>query len=265
MSHKPAEEDLTEAKAPLLSHLVELRTRLAWSLVALAIGFGISFAMADKIFDFLLLPYETAKGAVGGAGAVRLIFTAPQEFFFTQLKIALFGGFILSFPFIAAQLYRFAAPGLYKNERGAFLPFLLAAPVLFVMGGALVYGVIMPLALAFFLNMEASSATRVIEMVPRVSEYLDLTILLILAFGICFQLPVVIGLLARAGLVTPEGLARARPYAVVGIFAVAALLTPPDIISQIGLAVPTLLLYEVALLAARAMEKKKQKKGDKNG
>ncbi len=254
MSKKKEAESLEQGRLPLVSHLVELRRRLAWSLVSLALCFVLSFSFAERIFDFLLLPYETATGD----GEVRLIYTAPQEFFFTQLKIALFVGFILAFPFIAFQLYRFIAPGLYKNERSAFLPFLFAAPLLFLLGVALVYFGIMPLALSFFLSMEQANEVRIIEMLPRVSEYLDLVMVLSFAFGLCFQLPVVIALLARAGLVSVASLRKARPYAVVGIFALAAVLTPPDIISQVGLAVPTLLLYELALIAARMMEKKRE-------
>ena len=240
------------APAPLADHLIELRKRLAICAAALLCAFAAAFFFAADIFDLLLLPYERASGD----GQVRLIYTAPQEFFFTQIKIAFFGGLVLSFPIIAQQLYRFIAPGLYRRERRAFLPFLCAAPLLFLAGAALVYFGIMPLALSFFLSMEAESAVREIEMLPKVSEYLELVMLLMIAFGLCFQLPVVIALLARAGLVTAKGLAKARPYAIVAIFAAAALLTPPDIVSQIGLALPTLLLYEIALWAAYLMEKK---------
>ncbi len=253
----PADNDdeFVSSQAPLSEHLAELRKRLAISLAGFAASFVLAFIFAGQIFDFLLIPYEQASG---DARAIRLIYTAPQEFFLTQIKLSFFGGFVISFPLIAQQLYRFVAPGLYRHERRAFLPFLLAAPILFLLGAALVYFAIMPLALGFFLSMEMVSTARAIEMVPKVSEYLGLIMALMLAFGLCFQLPVVMALLARAGLVSARGLASGRKYAVVAIFMLAAILTPPDIISQIGLAVPVLLLYEVAIFAARRMERKKK-------
>ena len=255
VSDESVADELAASQAPLSEHLAELRKRLAIALASFAVGFVVAFIFAGQIFDFLLLPYERASG---DARAIRLIYTAPQEFFLTQVKLSFFGAFVLSFPVMAQQLYRFVAPGLYRHERRAFLPFLLAAPILFVAGAALVYYAIMPLALGFFLSMEMVDTARAIEMVPKVSEYLGLITALMLAFGLCFQLPVVMALLARAGLVSAAGLAAGRKYAVVAIFALAAILTPPDIISQIGLAVPVLLLYEVAIVAARRMEKRKQ-------
>ncbi len=246
-------DELAASQAPLSEHLAELRKRLAISLAGFAVGFVVAFIFAAQIFDFLLIPYERASGE---GRDIRLIFTAPQEFFLTQVKLSFFGAFVISFPVIAQQLYRFVAPGLYRHERRAFLPFLLAAPLLFFAGAALVYYAIMPLALGFFLSMEMVSSERAIEMLPKVSEYLSLITVLMAAFGLCFQLPVVMALLARAGLVTAQGLAAGRKYAVVGIFVLAAILTPPDIISQIGLAVPVLLLYEVSILTARRMANK---------
>ena len=251
-------DGLLASRAPLAEHLIELRKRLAICCAAFVLAFVAAFLFAAEIFDLLLLPYERAAGD----GQVRLIYTAPQEFFFTQIKVAFFGALVLSFPIIAQQLYRFVAPGLYASERKAFLPFLCLAPLLFLAGAALVYFVIMPLALGFFLSMEAANPLREIEMLPKVSEYLELVMLLMIAFGLCFQLPVVIALLARAGLVSSKGLAKARPYAIVAIFAVAALLTPPDIVSQIGLALPTLLLYEIALWAAYLIERKETKNAE---
>ncbi len=190
---------------------------------------------------------------------LKLIFTAPQEFFFAQLKIALFTALFIAFPVIASQVYKFVAPGLYKDERKAFLPFLFATPILFFIGAALVFYVIMPLAMSFFLSMQmqGDSATTTIELLPKVSEYLGLIMTLIFAFGLVFQMPVVISLLARAGLVSEAGLKAKRKWAVVLTFVAAAVLTPPDPISQIGLAVPTLLLYELSIYATRLIERKR--------
>lgn len=250
-----SDDDIEASRAPLIAHLIELRQRLVWALVGLALATTVCFAFAGDIFNILLVPYERASGA---DQEIRLIFTAPQEFFFTKLKIALFGGVCIAFPVIASQLYKFVAPGLYKNERQAFLPYIVATPFLFVLGGCVVYFIVMPLAMQFFIGMQQMPAEggAIIELLPRVSEYLGLIMTLILAFGFCFQLPVVLTLLARVGLATSEGLKEKRKYAVVGVFAVAALLTPPDLISQIGLAIPTLLLYEVAIYSVRMVEKK---------
>ena len=249
-------DDINSTQAPLLEHLIELRSRLVKAIAAMAVAFVFCFIFASRIFNFLLVPYERAAGSEAN---IELIYTAPQEYFFTQLKIGLFGAVVLAFPVIAGQIYAFVAPGLYKNERGAFLPFLIATPILFIMGGALVYFLIMPAAMMFFLSMEQQGGpgTAAIQLLPRVSEYLGLIMTLILAFGFCFQLPVLLTLLARVGLATSEGLKKKRKYAIVGTFAVAAFLTPPDPVSQIGLAVPTLLLYELSILSVRYVEKKR--------
>ena len=249
------EDEVESSKASLFEHLVELRQRLMYSLLALLLCFGACFYFAAEIYDLLLYPYVRASG---DRPDLRLIYTAPQEFFFTQLKVALFGGLFIAFPVIAAQLYMFVAPGLYRDERRAFLPFLLATPVLFLLGALLVYYVVMPLALRFFIGMEQPAGLNqvAIELLPRVSEYLSLVMTLIFAFGICFQLPVLLCLLARVGLLGADSLRSKRKYAIVGVFAVAALLTPPDFISQLGLGLPTLLLYELSIICVSMIERR---------
>lgn len=254
------QEDLDDTAQPLLAHLVELRQRLLWAVGGFFVAFLVCFAFAKQIFNFLVVPFAWAVDLAGMQGRqIELIYTAPQEFFFTQIKVAMFGGLVIAFPMIAAQIYKFVAPGLYKNERSAFLPFLIASPLLFLLGGALVYFFFTPMVLWFFLAMEqpAEGGQVAIELLPKVSEYLSLIMTLIFAFGLVFQLPVVTTLLARVGLVTSEGLAAKRKYAIVGAFIAAAILTPPDPASQIGLALPTILLYEIAIYAARLVERRR--------
>lgn len=253
---KPPEDEVESSRAPLLSHLVELRGRLVKSVIFLIIAFIGCFAVSETIYNILILPYEWAAGE---DREIRLIFTAPQEFLLTRLKLAFFGALFLAFPVIATQIYKFAAPGLYKNERRAFLPFLIATPILFVIGASLVFFIIMPLAMDFFLAMEQGGAggEAEIELLPRVSEYLGLVMILIFAFGLTFQLPVVLILLARVGIIGSEGLRKQRRYAIVGAFAAAAILTPPDIPSQIGLAIPTIFLYEISIWAVRIVERRR--------
>lgn len=246
------EDELAGSEAPLLDHLIELRSRLIRSLVAFAVLFVVCFFFSKQIYLFLVGPF---KAAVGEGGTVQMIFTAPQEQFFTQLSVAMFAAFALSFPVIASQVYAFVAPGLYRKERKAFLPYLVATPILFIIGASVVYYGVLPLALRFFLSTQISEVGVDIQMQTRVSEYLSLIMTLILAFGVCFQLPVLLTLLARVDLVNSDSLKKWRKYAVVVVLIVAAFLTPPDPISQMGLALPLLLLYEVSILSVRWVER----------
>ncbi len=253
------EDEVEASKAPLIEHLIELRQRLMRSMLGLVVTSLACFFVADHIFNILLLPYDWA---VGDRRELELIYTAPQEYFITQLKLSVFGGFFIAFPIIATQLYRFIAPGLYRHERAAFIPYLIATPILFLIGAACVFFIVMPLALTFFASMEQTGGEGLAEisLLPRVSEYLGLTMSLILAFGICFQLPIVLTLLARAGMVSADGLRRGRPYAIVAVFGAAAVLTPPDLFSQTGLALPTLLLYEASILSVRRVERIRERR-----
>jgi sec-independent protein translocase protein TatC len=249
-------DEIESSRAPLMEHLIELRSRLIKSLLAIAAAFVICFAFADRIFNILLWPYEYAAGSQKD---LQIIYTAPQEYLITQIKLALFGAVFIAFPVIAIQIYKFVAPGLYKNERSAFYPYLIATPILFFAGAAFVYFMALPLAMKFFLSMEQTGTPggASIQLVARTSEYLSLIMALILAFGICFQTPVILTLLARAGFIDSAWLRSKRKYAIVVVFMVAAVLTPPDVISQFALAVPTLLLYEISIFVVSLVEKKR--------
>ncbi len=284
MSEAP-DDEIEASRAPLLDHLVELRSRLIICVAALALGFVICFGFATQIYIALLHPFEVAaqlmaaqKAAGGRAGpfdlflalvglkevpsiagaGLKFVFTAPLEFFFTKLKLAGFGAVILTFPVLAWQIYSFVAPGLYKKERHAFLPFLLAAPALFTLGAALVYYMILPFVLWFSLSQQIVGAGAIsVELLPKVSDYLTLVTTLLLAFGLCFQLPVVLTLLGMAGILNAEQLRLGRRYAIVGIFVVAAVVTPPDPISQILLAAPIILLYEVSIWCVTLIDRRR--------
>ena len=254
MSSKDSE--LNKDKQPLLEHLIELRSRIIKTMIMIIVFFIFFYIFADNIYNFLVKPYANA---VAGEEGRRLIFTALHETFFTYIRVAIFASLFVSLPFLLIQLWIFIAPGLYKNEKNVVLPYLLATPVLFILGSALVYYLIMPLAIKFFLSFESigGNGALPIQLEAKVNEYLSLIMRLILAFGLCFQLPVALTLMARVGLVSSEGLKKNRKYVIVGIFAIAAILTPPDPISQIGLGIPILLLYELSIIAVSFIEKRK--------
>ena len=252
--------DIDESEAPLLDHLVELRARLVRCVLALVVASGICFYFADPILGYLIQPLRHAFPD----GEGQLIFTRLYEIFFVELKVALFGGFCLSFPIIANQLWAFVAPGLYAREKKAFLPFLLATPILFIAGASLAYFVVMPTAFTWFLGFEGQKGGMAVEALPTANEYLGLVMQFILAFGISFLLPVLLLLLNRAGLVSRAQLAGARRYVIVGVAIVAAIITPPDPGSQLLLAIPLLLLFEGSLLIMRVTEKADAKAADED-
>ena len=255
--NREGHDEIEASKAPLMEHLIELRQRMIYALMGIAVGFFLCFAFATDIYNLLVWPYQVARGE---GQKIEMIYTAPHEFFFTKLKLALFGAVFLAFPLIAYQIYKFVAPGLYKNEREAFRPYLLWTLMLFILGAAVVYFVVMPLAMKFFLSMEQTGGQVEIHLQARVSEYLSLIMTLIIGFGIMFQLPVVLTLLAQAGIVGADNLRSFRRYAVVAITAAAGILSPPDPFSMIAMALPTILLYEAAILSVARVEKSRLQK-----
>jgi sec-independent protein translocase protein TatC len=253
MNTSEAPEEFDPLRQPLLAHFVELRKRLIYSLVAVFIGFAVCYYFSSDIYAFLVKPLAEASGSEPR----RLIYTGLTEAFLTYVKLALWAGCFLACPIVATQIWMFVAPGLYKNERKAFLPFLIATPVFFIAGAAMAYYMVFPLAWKFFLSFETAAApgSLPIQLEARVSEYLSLSMTVIFAFGLAFELPVILVLMARVGLVTSAKLAQFRRYAVVLIFIAAAVLTPPDVFSQLSLAIPMLLLYELAIFGAKWVEK----------
>lgn len=246
-------KDIDDSRAPLLEHLIELRRRLLWSVVALAVAFGVSFYFAREIFSFLVQPLVAA-------GQGKVIFTQIFEAFFVQIKVALFAAMMIAFPVIATQLWMFVAPGLYRQEKRALLPFLLATPILFLLGASLAYFFAIPVALKFLLSYQGDLGGIQQEALPAVGNYLSFIMQFIMAFGIAFLMPVLLMLMERSGIVTRQQLLGARRYMIVAAFVIAAIFTPPDVVSQLMLAIPLILLYELTLVTIWITERRRARR-----